>query len=64
MVAEFAGRQRRAEPRQERLAVQARCLGVDAGGVVADPSPADDLLRYDRLEADAERLLLGYPTTC
>ena len=29
--------------------VQARCLGVDgAGGVVADPSPADDLLRYDR----------------
>ena len=57
MLAKFARRQRRAEPRQERLAIEARRFGIDAGGVIANSGPADDLLRHDRLEADAEPLL-------
>ena len=61
VVTELAGRQRRAEPGQERLGLDAHRPRVGAGRLVADPGPADDLLRHDRLEADAQPLLLGDP---
>ena len=58
VIAELAGRQRRAEPGQVRLALDAHRARVGVGAGVADPGPADDLQRHDCLEADPELLLL------
>src|SRR5204862_5708840 len=56
-----ARRQRRPEPRQERLALDAYRPRVRARRLVANPGPANYLLRHDRLKADAQPLLLGDP---
>src|ERR1039457_961141 len=61
MVTELARQHRRAEPRPECLGPNAGRPGVGVGARVAYPSPANDLLRHDRLEADAQPLLLGDP---
>src|SRR5260370_38763421 len=57
--AKLPGRHRRAEACQKRLGLDARRPGVSVGARIADPGAADDLLRHDRLEADAQALLLG-----
>ena len=56
MVTKPARRQRRPEPRQERLALDAYRPRVRARRLVANPGPANYLLRHDRLKAERKQL--------
>jgi hypothetical protein len=61
IVAKLPGRQRRTEPGQISLALQAHRPRVGAGGLVADTGPADDLHGQDCLEVNTQCFLLGDP---
>jgi len=51
LLAELAGRHRRAKAGQKRFGLYTHGLRIGGGAGVADPGAADDLLRHDRLEA-------------